>query len=308
VTLFYFLASRENRQIIRHNIEEVFAESCAKEEIDFIFRQTLRGILDHYFEKLYLAFSTDRQWKDYLLDRIRISGRKNLDALLAGRKGLILVTAHFGGVEFLPAYLTLLGYPIAIIARFKTERLKQRCEKKARSVGAVIIDSNEKGSFFLALSALREGRILITQCDEAVCWKADPGKATALFGTSFRVDRTPTILQKRSGAPILFGYVRREGRGCYAAVIEDLRAADGRLPERMGPAVLKRLEELVYTYPDQWYIWKDFHLMKMPGAGDIAVEDRECPSLCVKPPAVASLQSSRTFPQTYRQYRRQTSV
>ena len=31
VTLFYFLASRENRQIIRHNIEEVFAESCAKE-------------------------------------------------------------------------------------------------------------------------------------------------------------------------------------------------------------------------------------------------------------------------------------
>ena len=50
VTLFYFLANRENRHVIRHNIEEVFAESCAKKEIDLIFRQTLRGIFDHYFE------------------------------------------------------------------------------------------------------------------------------------------------------------------------------------------------------------------------------------------------------------------
>jgi len=155
VTVLYFLANREIREIIRRNIEEVFSRNYNKREIDLIFRSALRGIFHHYFEKLYLAFSANQQWKEYLLERIRVTGRRNLDRFLAEKKGLILVTAHFGAVEFLPGYLTLLGYPVAIIAKFKTQRLKEKCQEKARTVGATVIDANEKSSFFLALSALK---------------------------------------------------------------------------------------------------------------------------------------------------------
>jgi KDO2-lipid IV(A) lauroyltransferase len=308
VTVLYFLVDRENREAIRSNVREVFGPHRDSNQVETLFRSIIRGIFRHYFEKLYLAYSTNEQWKDYFLDRMRVSGLKNLDQFLAKNKGLILVTAHFGGVEFLPGFLTLLGYRVAIIARFKTQRLKERCEEKARKLGATIIDASEKNSFFLALNALRQGRILITECDEVSCWRTDPRRAVRAFGTSFHVDRTPAILQRRSGAPVAFGYVRREGGGRYSAVIEDISGRGDLPPERIGETILRRLEKLVYSHPDQWYIWKDFQLMKANPVEEIAVEDRVCRNLRATPPAFAIVQSSRTLAQLHRQYCDQASV
>jgi lauroyl/myristoyl acyltransferase len=290
LTMLYFLADREGRGLVRNNIEEVFSRNYSDEQVHTIFRSTLRGIFHHYFEKLFLACSTNRGWKEYFLEKIRISGRRYLDQALAGRKGLILVTPHFGAVEFLPGFLTLLGYPVAIVARFKTQRLRKRCEEKAKGVGATIIDANEPNSFLLALSALRKGRILITQCDEVECWKIDPKRSIPLFGTSFHVDRTLAILQRRSGASVVFGHVRR------------------RAPQRLVEIVLKKLEKLVYTYPDQWYIWKSFHLMKTPAHEETTVEDQTDRNLPIIPPPIAILQPSRFFPQVHAQSCRQASI
>ena len=308
VTVLYFLVHRDKREAIRNNVREVFGPYRDGNEVEALFRSIIKGIFQHYFEKLYLAYSANQQWKNYSLDRMRVSGRKNLDRFLAKNKGLILVTAHFGGVEFLPGFLTLLGYRVAIIAKFKTQRLKERCEEKARRVDATIIDAGEKSSFFLALNALRQGRILITQCDEVSCWRTDPRRAVRAFGTSFYIDRTPAILHRRSGAPVAFGYVRREGACRYSAVIEDISAPSDLLPERMGETILRRLEKLVYTYPDQWYIWKDFQLMKARPVEELAVEDRVCRNLRITPPTFATVQSSRTLAQLHRQYCGQASV
>ena len=277
-------------------MNEVLGASRAREEVDFLFRSTLKGVFYHYFEKLFLACTTRHEWKAYFLDRIHISRRRLLDRFLAKNQGVILVTAHFGAVEFLPGYLALLGYPIAIVAKFKTQRLKTKCEEKARTVGARIIDANEKSSFFLALSALKEGRILITQCDEVDCWKASSRRTLSLFGTTVQVDRTVSILWKRSGAPVLFGHVRRTGEGQYIAEIEDLfEAADGTSPERLDERILKKLEQLVYTNPDQWYIWKNFQRMKASGAEGIAVEDRKSRDFPTTPTPVAVFQLSQRF-------------
>ncbi len=308
VTRIYFLANREDRETIKNNIKEVFGRHCNREETDVLFRSTLRGIFYHYFEKLFIACATNRRWKDYSLERIRISRKKLLDCFLAGNKGLILVTAHFGGVEFLPGFLTLLGYPVAIVAKFKTKRLRELCEDKAKSVGATIIDANEKSSFFLALSALREGKILITECDEVECWKVHPRRTMPLFETSFQVDRTVTILQKRSGAPVVFGYVRRETKGRYSVEIEDLRRPGGAFPERLEETILRKLESLVYTHPDQWYIWKNFQLMKAAEREEFPVEDRKSRDLPIAPAPVAVLQLSQRFPEQHGQYCRQGSV
>ncbi len=294
VTILYFLANRET-EIVRSNIEEVFGRNREPEEIDIIFRSTLKGIFNHYFEKLFLAVSTNQEWRDYFLERIRISGKSLLDRFLVLGKGLILITAHFGGVEFLPGFLALLGYRVAIIAKFKTQRLREKCEEKATSVGATIIDANEKNSFFSALLALKEGRILITQCDEVECWRTDPERTVPLLGTSFQVDRTMAILQKRSGAPVVFGYMRREEKGSYVAKIEEVYEPDGAFPRRLGERILKKLEMLVYTHPDQWYIWKNFQRMKPPRREGIAVEDYKGRNLRTVPPPLAVYRPSFSF-------------
>jgi KDO2-lipid IV(A) lauroyltransferase len=308
VTLLYFLAHRETRLTIRRNIQDVFARIHDREAVDAIFRSALKGVFYHYLEKLYVAYSGDQQWKDYCLERIRVTGRRTVDRYLRKNRGVILVTAHFGAVELLPGLLTLLGYPVAIIAKFKTPRLKKKCEKRAQSVGAEIIDANEPSSFFMALSALRQGRILITECDEVECWRTDPKRAIQVFGTFFQFDRTPTILQRRSGCPVVFGYVRREGKGHYAAEIEDVCGPDGDYQEGIGVTILRKLEKLVYTHPDQWYIWKNFQRMKTTPVGEIAVEDRRRYHIPVTPPTFPTLQPPRTVTELHGQYCPQASV
>ena len=308
VTLLYFLTHRETRVTIRRNIQDVFARLHDKGAVDAIFRSALKGISYHYMEKLYVAYSRDQQWKDYCLERVRVRGRRTVDRYLRRNRGVILVTAHFGAVELLPGLLTLLGYRVAIIARFKTPRLKSKCQKRAESVGAAIIDANEPSSFFLALSALRQGRILITQCDEVECWRTDPKRAIEILGTLFQFDRTPTILQRRSKCPVVFGYVRREGKGHYTAEIEDVCGPDGDHQEGIGVAILKKLEKLVYTHPDQWYIWKNFQRMKTTPVGDIAVEDQKRHHIPVTPPTVPTLQPPRIITELHGQYCPQASV
>jgi lauroyl/myristoyl acyltransferase len=308
VSWLYLLANGEDKEIIRNNLEQVFGRNLADEEMDILFRLTVRGIFNHYFEKLFLACSSDQEWKAYFRQTIRISGKRSLDRFLAKGKGLILVTAHFGAVEFLPGFLTLLGYRVAIIAKFKTQRLREKCEERARSVGAKIIDANEKNSLFWALSALGEGRILITQCDEVECWRPYPGRSVSLFGTSFQVDRILGILQKRSGAPMVFAYVRREENGGYATEIEDICGPEGELPGRLEETILKKLERLVYTHPDQWYIWKNFHRMQATEGEEIAVENRKCRNLPVAPASFATYYPPYSLPAPHGQYCPQASL
>ncbi len=71
---------------------------------------------------------------------------------------------------------------------------------------------------------------------------------------------------------MVFGYVRREEKGRYVVEIEDISESDGAIPSRLGETILRKLEKLVYTYPDQWYIWKNFHRMKAFGQNEIRVE------------------------------------
>jgi lauroyl/myristoyl acyltransferase len=308
LTITYFLIHKEDRKNIRNNIAEVFGRDCKSKQIAVLFKSTLTGIFHHYFEKLFLACTSNRRWKEYFLERIHISRRRLLDQVLAKNRGVILVTAHFGAVEFLPGFLSLLGYPVAIVAKFKTQRLREKCREKAKNIDAVIIDANEENSFWLANSALKEGRVLITQCDEVECWKAHPGRAIPVFGTFFRVDRTVAILQRRSKAPVLFGYVRREGKERYVADIEVLLGPDGKPQDRLEEMILKRFERLVYTYPDQWYIWKNFQQMKSIAREETTVEDRKSRDLPIAPPPVPVFQLSHPFPELYGQHRREGFV
>jgi lauroyl/myristoyl acyltransferase len=308
VTWIYFVVYRGDRELIRDNIREAFEREWGDRDTDSLVKSTLRGISHHYFEKRFLACTREGEWREFLLERIRISRRRVLDRSLAENRGVILVTAHFGAVEFLPGYLALLGYPVSIIARFKTPRLKMKCEKRARAIGAKIIDAGVKNSLTAALSALREGRILITQCDEVDCWKPDGERALSLFGLWFRLDRTVSVLQKRSGASIVFGYVRREKGGWYTAEIDDIAGHDGASTGRVEETILKRLEKLVCSYPDQWYIWTKFHLMKATSREDICIEDRKCGNLPVAPTPFPVLPLPRGFTGFYGQPRHRASV
>jgi lauroyl/myristoyl acyltransferase len=223
-------------------------------------RRVLRGVFDHYFEKLLMAYGGLGRIRRFLRGRVQLVGRDLMDASLREGRGVILSTGHFGAVEFLPATLALQDYPVTMVVNYKTPRLKRTLERIADILRVELLDVADGAVIPRALKALRRGRIFITELDEMGSWRPAPEKVMNFFGRRVPLDRAVELLHRRTGAPILLGLVERTGGLNYHLVFEAPQEHHA-APIGLGPdaQLLKRLEHYIYDAPDHWYIWKDLH-------------------------------------------------
>ncbi len=227
---------------------------------DALERRVLNGICDHYFEKMLMAYWGVGKIRRFLLSQSQLVGADLLDNAIRQGRGVILSTGHYGAVEFLPATLALRDYPVTIVLNYQTPRLKRILEQMTDVFQVELLDAAEGQVVPRALSALRRGRIFITELDALAAWKPAAEKVMSFFGRRVRLDRAVEVLHRRTGAPILLGLMERVRRQSYQLVLEaphEHHAA----PTGLGPdaQLLKRLEHYIYDAPDHWYIWNELH-------------------------------------------------
>lgn len=248
----------------RRGLREAFGAARARRGVDAALeRQVLHGVFDHYFEKMLSAYWGYERVRAYCLRRVSLVNADLLEGALEAGHGVILSTAHFGAVEFLPGSLAWRGYPVTMVVRYQTRRLKATMEEIARRAGVEALDADEGAVLGKALAALRRGRIFITELDEMESWKPTSHKVMNLFGRRIALDRAVELLHRRTGAPVLLALIERVGALRYQLVVEapeEHHAA----PTGLGPdaQLLKRLEHYVYDHPDHWYIWKELGLLE----------------------------------------------
>ncbi len=250
--MYYFLKRRE-KALIQATIQHVVGGELEPSSLKALIKDTFRGIIDHYHEKLFVAYSNFPRLLKFLKNRIRLNGEAELQEILAQGRGMILVTGHYGAVEFLPGALAVRGYPVTMICRFQTNRLRKSLQKRAEAVGLQLVDSDEGNVFLAAIKALKHGRILITECDEFDEWRpAD--QEISFLNCSLTGDRTLDILQRRSGAPVVTALMQRNGTKHYTMNLVPVHmTAEEKIT---GQACLKVLEASVQAYPAHWYQWK----------------------------------------------------
>ncbi len=257
--LYYLLNWRE-AALIRNTLSFVFRRRSNSQGLKEQINATFQGIFDHYHEKLFVAYSHFKRLLKFLKDRVRLAGEEDLQAALAAGKGALIVTGHFGAVEFLPGALALNGYPTSMICRFQTNRLRESLGRRAAHVGLELIDADDGNIFLAAIKALKQGRILITECDEFDEWRLAPGRQNYFLNCSIPSDRTLDILRKRSGAPVISALVKREGEKNYTLNLTPVMNGSAPLAWA-GEECLKVLETAIEGSPEQWSQWKTFGKM-----------------------------------------------
>jgi KDO2-lipid IV(A) lauroyltransferase len=193
---------------------------------------------------------------NYTTGSISFSGKGLLDQMTSKGKGCILVTGHFGAVEYIPLYLAVNQYRPSMILRFKTKELKEALVDKSNSVDLELIDADSPNVLFRALNAIKQGRVLVTMCDEVHSWRPCSSGLTQLFGRDVPRDRTLDILYKRSKAPMCFGIVQRKKNG-YDLSVHPM--ADGKQDCSACEVAWNLLEQYIYRTPEQWYQWPSFY-------------------------------------------------
>ncbi len=254
--LMYYIANREERSLIERNIMMVFKNS---NEAHIITKKVFDGIFSHYSEKLIMAYRDLERLEREMRDSIEYTGLEHLDAALENG-GVILVTAHFGAVEFLPLALHLCHYPVTMVVSFQTERLRESLINRSARGDVELIDGHAGNVFMESINALRRGRILLTECDEVDAWKTSSGKTIDAFGSKINLDRSLEILWRRSKADVLGSFMIRIEKG-YRLAIVPVVDEQTIIEKGISAVILKIFEKFVMMFPDQWYQWKKFHKM-----------------------------------------------
>lgn len=274
----YFFFKRKEKWKIKWAVESVFVGRKNKPEIKSIIRNVFRGIRSHYYEKLFNAFSSAETLRAFLKIHIESEGMSAIKEGLSKGKGVLLITGHFGGIEFIPGYLAANNYPVTVIVRFSSNHLRHTSIQKAGKFGTKIIDVDNTPNMMKAiLGSLKENRVVIVLCDEIDEWRPSRHHKNFFLGKPINLDRTINVLLKRGDSAIVFGIMHRNNNHRYKFISSSWERMAQKLRQSVdmsiGAVVLKVLEQYIYKFPEEWYQWqKYFEIEKLPFHG-VRVED-----------------------------------
>lgn len=249
----YFTLNSRDRAAVSHSIRKKLNADSAGISPNFMFN-VYTGILEHYFEKMVMAHRSLSETKNYLARRVTIDNRPWLDRIRDRKSGCLFISGHFGAVEYLPTFLAMNGYRPTMIVRFKTQKLREALIEKTTFLDLVLIDADLDNVARHAILALKQGRTLVTLCDEFKHWRPSERTSISIFGEHLPRDRTLDIIYHRAKVPACLGVMRREKKN-HILHIEPV--ADGNEKTSVSHRSWNLLENYIHRYPEQWYQWQD---------------------------------------------------
>jgi lauroyl/myristoyl acyltransferase len=272
----YYLLKRQEKSMIQGALGGVFAKGKEEEAIKTLSRSVFRGIFSHYYEKMANAYDPLDELQSFFRQCIDEDGLKKLAPIIEQGNGVLFVTGHYGGIEYIPFYLAMRGYAVSALGKFSTHRLRDAIFSRSHTLGLKIIDGDSKnGVLPTIIKELRQNRIVFTQCDEIDEWKPSPKERVSFLGKAIGVDRTINLIEKRSGAGVVLGLLHRQSLTKYRFVLktpDEIRQGLNSPVSSLGGLLIKGLEQFIYSFPQNWYQWKKYAEMRgylLQNKGDV---------------------------------------
>lgn len=283
---FHFLINFRDSGRITKALLRAVGTSMSILKFSGLLSRVFKGILSHYYEKLYIAYEQAPKASQFLKTAIEPHGLDILRKKLKSGKGVIVVTGHYGAIEYIPTFLAVNGFPVSMIAKFKTEQLKKRVFRQAEFYGIRLLDAGSGGDILrTAAKELKQNRIVVTECDEMEEWRPSSKQFISFLGRRTGLDRTINALYKRTGAELVFALIHRHSLNKYSFIAHSVNNV-AQNSSSVGSELLKILEGYILKYPEQWYQWKNYFLI---GAGTSGSEVYTRPTINVKQPVTAPI-------------------
>ncbi len=251
----YFHLDHDKRSKVISSLESFIGPDADPIQLNMLWNSVRSGIIDHYHEKLMLGFKPLDSLQALLSKRLQVEGESILSQAYDMGRGVIMVTGHFGAVEYIPLSLAMLGYPLTTMVHCKSQGLREALEYKASLFNTNLLDPKSESVLFRALQELKEGRVLITQCDELDCWRPFPNQSINFLGLDCGLDRSLDLLARKSRSPVVFGLMHREPGRRYRLRLHPVTSM-GKAPRgHVARSCLDLLNQNIRLTPEAWYEW-----------------------------------------------------
>lgn len=238
--------------------------------------------------KMWSAWSYCRYWVDMshglaCRSTVRLRGwrRTAIADLLAGGRGLIVMTAHFGDFRSVPSDLAILGFTVTVAADANSAGDRNRLLRLypvalAGDLRYADVESAAHASLGL-VAALRRNEIVTVVVDGNTGvdgkWGASNRLAFNFLGRSVCVKQGAGLLAAATGAPVLpvIASAGPSGSGCAFFSDPIVAAPDRSRDENADRAIVayyRWLESWIRRHPQQWEAANLLHRARfVEGAG-----------------------------------------
>lgn len=249
-----FARDHAGREAILSNLKQVFGWK-GLEPAEDVLTGTARKTYQ-YFGKNLVDFFRHSGISDRARKRlVSFEHLEYLESCYKEGKGVIILTAHYGCWELGGGILSSLGYPLNAVA------LPQRLEK----LNSLFMEQRSRyGVKVLQLGRSPRGLLKCLGRGELVALLGDrdftgQGVDAELFGRKVRLPRGPAWLSKRTGAPILPTFVRRQvDDSILMRFDEAIRPDEGDTEQDLQVRICATLEREISEQPHQWFVFEDF--------------------------------------------------
>ena len=252
------------RSDIARNLRQVLGDELSQQEAERMAREFFRMRSCEVIDVMLLRGRARPLGK-----LVEIRGREHLDAALAGGKGAILCSAHFGSYNSAFSLLHASGFPLTSTGRSldqtpgtsSAERrllefaLGRRLRRHRQRPGIEFQPGKVKGAAQVAV-ALRANEV-VTFSSDAPPLDADRARAVEVTFLGRQAGLLPGVvtLGQLTGAPVFMVFIHR--RTDYRHQVLEISApmpTEGDLATAFGRCVAT-MEAAIRTSPAQWVYW-----------------------------------------------------
>lgn len=241
---------KKRRRITLENLERAFKDTVSPAEKDRIAREVFKNLAAMLFEFMRIPWLK----KDSLGGFIGSEGIERLERALDKKKGVILLTAHFGNWELLGSYFGLTGHPLDLVVReLDNPKIEEFVRWVRERPASRIIPKNR--SMRKILKRLSGNAIVLILLDQNVALVE--GVFVDFFGMPACTNKGPALLAISSGAAVVPAFIVREGRRHKLIIEEEVELANTGDKEKdtieNTERCTKVIEDIVRKYPEQWF-------------------------------------------------------
>lgn len=247
--LFYRL-SRRYRELVKRQLLQVFGDTYTPEERDRLTRQ----VFIHFTSEAYQFFRVVSMTPEAIDKMVEGVGLENVDNALAGGKGCIVITAHFGNWEMLGRKLVRHGCAVNVIARDSDDPGMTGIATKVRESGGYgVFDKDQP--IIGAFRKLKNNEVLGILPDQ----NDYDGIEVEFFGRTALTAVGPAVLSLKSGAPIVPAFCEKIGDDkyrltAYPGITYTPTGEQETDVKNLTQLVMHALEDGIRLNPSQW-LW-----------------------------------------------------
>ncbi|PKL48039.1 MAG: hypothetical protein CVV42_11185 [Candidatus Riflebacteria bacterium HGW-Riflebacteria-2] len=181
-------------------------------------------------------------------DFVQIEGRENIEEALAGKRGIIILSGHFGNWEVMGYTLTKMGIPMHVMARAQAvDQMTEFMNSFRERRGEVVIMDN---TIPTALKLLAQNKTVGLLSDLNA---RERGFQVRFFGRNASFYSAPVLMALRSRAPLIPSFAERQKNGRLLLRFEKPVIFDRSQSMRDNiQRYVDRYEEAYRRRPDLW--------------------------------------------------------